>query len=317
MSDMTEKTDNYVEFTAARTDSGLRADVFTALAAQLSRSAAGALIDSGKVSVNGVAVRRSYKMNEGDRVEVCLPEPELCQVLPENIPLSVVYEDSDVIVVNKPQGMVVHPAPGHSTGTLVSALMWHCGNSLSDINGVIRPGIVHRIDRDTSGLIAVAKNNAAHLSLAAQLEDHSLSRVYTAIVRGRLGESGTVEAAIGRHKTDRKKMAVTADGRRAVTHYRSLEELPGFTLAQMNLETGRTHQIRVHMSYIGHPILGDPVYSTVTAFEKKHPALFHGQCLHAGSLSFNHPSSGERITVSCPPPDNFSRILELLRAGER
>ena len=235
-------------------------------------------------------------------------------MLPENIPLDIIYEDEHIVVVNKPQGMVVHPAPGHTEGTLVSALLYHAGNSLSDINGVIRPGIVHRIDRDTSGLIVVAKNNAAHLSLAAQLADHSMYRIYSAILRGRIDTAGTVNAPIGRHKTDRKRMTVLRDGgRHAVTHYEPVRSLTGHTLCRLRLETGRTHQIRVHMSYIGHPVLGDPVYGGgQTPFEKKHPALFHGQCLHAGEISFMHPASGEQVTFRCNPPQDFTRILTLL-----
>ncbi len=293
---------------------GARLDSFIAGETSLSRSAAQGLLSDGGVLVNGKSVTKSCKLKAGDTVEVFLPEVKECEALPEDIPLDIVYEDDDVVVVNKPQGMVVHPAPGHSSGTLVNALMFHCKDSLSDINGVIRPGIVHRIDRDTSGLLIVAKNNDAHLGLAAQLEDHSLSRVYKTILCGRLGGEGTVDAPIGRHKTDRKKMAISQEGRRAVTHYRQLEELEGgFCLAEMRLETGRTHQIRVHMAHIGHPVLGDPVYGRPTQFEKKHPALFAGQCLHAGELTFVHPRTKEKVTVTAPLPANFERMLELLR----
>ena len=307
----TEK--NIISAVAENEDIGKRADVFISKACDVTRSAASGLIEKGAVTVNGKTVTKSYKMALGDIAEIELPEPEMCDAEPEDIPLDIVYEDEDVVVVNKPQGMVVHPAPGHSHGTLVSALLYHCGDSLSDINGVIRPGIVHRIDRDTSGLLIVAKNNAAHLHLAAQLEDHSLSRVYKTILCGRLKGDGTVDAPIGRHKTDRKRMAISPEGRRAVTHYRQISELEGgFCLAEMRLETGRTHQIRVHMAHIGHPVLGDPVYGRPTQFEKKHPALFMGQCLHAGELTFVHPRSGERVTVSAPLPENFKRILSLL-----
>ena len=294
-------------------DAGARLDTYISKMTTLSRSAAQGLLEDKRVTVNGKEIQKSCKLKCGDVVEICLPEPEMCDAEPEDIPLDIVYEDEDVVVVNKPQGMVVHPAPGHSHGTLVSALLYHCGDSLSDINGVIRPGIVHRIDRDTSGLLIVAKNNAAHLHLAAQLEDHSLSRVYKTILCGRINEEGVVNAPIARHKTDRKKMAISPDGRRAVTHYSLIRELDeGFSLAEMRLETGRTHQIRVHMAHIGHPVLGDPVYGRPTRFEKKHPALFHGQCLHAVELTFTHPRTGEKVTVKAEPPKDFMRIVELL-----
>lgn len=292
---------------------GGRLDSFIAAETPLSRNAAQGLLEEKRIFVNGKCVGKSVKLKEGDTVEIYMPEVRECEALPEDIPLDAVYEDDDVIVINKPQGMVVHPAPGHESGTLVNALLYRCKDSLSDINGVIRPGIVHRIDRDTSGLIIVAKNNDAHIGLSAQLEDHSLSRVYYAILCGRLKADGTVDAPIGRHKTDRKKMAISSDGRRAVTHYRQLAELEdGFSLAEMRLETGRTHQIRVHMAHIGHPVLGDPVYGRPTQFEKKHPAIFGGQFLHAGALSFIHPRTGERVTVEAPMPDNFKKALQLL-----
>lgn len=311
---MSDFSDNILEFTTARTDEGKRADVLVAQYSEITRSAASSLLEKGMVTVNGGAVKKNYKAETGDVFSVELPEPQLCDVLPEDIHLDVVYEDEDVIIINKPQGMVVHPAPGHTTGTLVSALMYRCGDTLSDINGVIRPGIVHRIDRDTSGLIAVAKNNAAHLSLAAQLEDHSMARVYYAVVLGRTEKEGTVDAAISRHPTDRKKMAVAKyGGKRAVTHYETVEEFEGFSLIKVRLETGRTHQIRVHMAHIGHPVIYDPVYGRPSLFEKKHPHLMDGQCLHAGELTFTHPKSGERVNVTCPLPDNFQRVLELLR----
>lgn len=309
----TEK--NIISAVAENEDIGKRADVFISKVCDVTRSAASGLIEKGAVTVNGKTVTKSYKMAVGDIVEVELPEPEMCEVLPENIPLDVVYEDEDVIVINKPQGMVVHPAPGHATGTLVSALMYHCKDSLSDINGVIRPGIVHRIDRDTSGLLAVAKNNNAHVSLASQLEDHTLSRVYYTIVCGRIEGAGKVDAPIARHPKDRQKMAVVSGGRSAVTHYEAVEELSQFTFAKMKLETGRTHQIRVHMSHIGHPILGDPVYGRPTQFEKHHPRLFKGQMLHAGELTFVHPRTGEKVTVKAPLPENFTEALDLLRRG--
>ncbi len=306
---------NIINSAAESENIGKRADVFVSIAAGVTRSAAAALIEKGAVSVNGRPCTKSYKVQGGDVFEIELPEPELCEVVPEDIPLDIVYEDEDVVVVNKPQGMVVHPAPGHSSGTLVSALMYYCKDSLSDINGVIRPGIVHRIDRDTSGLLAVAKNNAAHLALASQLEDHTLSRVYYAVVCGHLNESGTVDAPIARHPSDRQKMAVVKGGRDAVTHYEAVEELSQYTFARMRLETGRTHQIRVHMAHIGHPIVGDPVYGRPTQFEKHHPALFKGQMLHAGELTFVHPRTGEKVTVKAPLPKNFEDALALLRRG--
>lgn len=309
----TEK--NIITAVAENEDIGKRADVFVSKACDITRSAATGLMEKGAVTINGKKASKSYKMALADVVEVELPEPEMCEVLPENIPLDVVYEDDDVIVINKPQGMVVHPAPGHTTGTLVSALMYHCKDSLSDINGVIRPGIVHRIDRDTSGLLVVAKNNNAHVSLAAQLEDHTLSRVYYTVVCGHLDSEGKVDAPIARHPRDRQKMAVVQGGRRAVTHYEAIEELSQFTFAKMKLETGRTHQIRVHMSHIGHPILGDPVYGIPTNFEKHHPRLFKGQMLHAGELTFVHPRTGEKVTVKAPLPENFTEALDLLRRG--
>ncbi|MCI8610685.1 MAG: RluA family pseudouridine synthase [Clostridiales bacterium] len=300
--------------TATEETAGKRVDVVLSAALSMSRSAVQHLLDAGAVTKAGETVSKSLRVEAGDSFAVSLPPVRECEVRPENIPLDIVYEDNDIVVVNKPQGMVVHPAPGHTDGTLVSALLYHTGDSLSDINGIIRPGIVHRIDRDTSGLIAVAKNNAAHLSLAAQLEDHSMYRSYSAVLRGKILEGGTVNAPIGRHRTDRKKMAVLQDGgRRAVTHYEPVRPLTGHTLCRMRLETGRTHQIRVHMAYMGHPVLGDPVYGGGQApFEKKHPTLFHGQCLHAGELSFVHPSTGRQVTFRCDPPANFIRIVELL-----
>ncbi len=299
--------------TVGEADAASRLDSYISKMTALSRNSAQGLLQDKRVTVNGREISKSCKLKAGDVVEIFLPEPEMCDAEPEDIPLDIVHEDEDVVVVNKPQGMVVHPAPGHTHGTLVSALLYHCGDSLSDINGVIRPGIVHRIDRDTSGLLIVAKNNAAHVHLAAQLEDHSLSRVYKTILCGRINSEGTVSAPIARHKTDRKKMAVSPDGRRAVTHYTLIRELDeGFSLAEMRLETGRTHQIRVHMAHIGHPVLGDPVYGRPTRFEKKHPALFHGQCLHAGELTFTHPRTGEKVTVKAEPPADFLRIAELL-----
>ena len=260
--------------------------------------------------MDGKTVSKSAKLSGGETVAVELPEPETANAAAQNIPLDVVYEDADVIVVNKPAGMVVHPAPGHPDGTLVNALLFHCGDSLSGIGGALRPGIVHRIDRDTSGLIIAAKNDAAHQSLAAQLQDHSLARTYEAIVVGGLREdAGTVDAPIGRHFSDRKKMAVTQKGRPAVTHWEVLERFPGFTHVRCRLETGRTHQIRVHMAYLGHPIWGDTVYGA----KKPAPGLT-GQCLQAVGLRFVHPITGEPVELSCPLDAEFQKMLQKLRS---
>ena len=238
-----------------------------------------------------------------------LPEPEPVEAVPQDIPLDVVYEDADVIVVNKPSGMVVHPAPGHPDGTLVNALLYHCAGTLSGVGGALRPGIVHRIDRDTSGLIIAAKNDAAHQYLSAQLADHTLARTYECIVVGKLREDrGTVDAPIARHPTDRKRMAVVAGGREAVTHWEVIARYPGYTHVRCRLETGRTHQIRVHMAYIGHPILGDTVYGA----KKEVPGLT-GQCLHAVGLRFLHPRTHEVMELSCPLPEEFTRMLQKIR----
>ena len=264
----------------------------------LTRSAAQRLLEEGAVTLNGAPARKNTRTAPGDAVALSLPDPVEVDIRPQNIPLDVVYEDADVIVVNKPVGMVVHPAPGHPDGTLVNALLYHCGNSLSGINGALRPGIVHRIDRDTSGLLIAAKNDFAHQKLSAQLQDHTLARIYRCIVIGNLREdSGTVDAPIGRHPADRKKMAVVAGGRSAVTHWSVLERFPGYTYVECRLETGRTHQIRVHMAHIGHPILGDTVYGA----KKPVPGL-QGQCLHAVGLRFLHPRTGELVELWCDLP---------------
>ncbi|MBQ7715540.1 MAG: RluA family pseudouridine synthase [Clostridia bacterium] len=306
-----------VKLTIGSEDIGTRADIFISRECEITRSAAQKLLEDGAVTLNGVAIQKNYKLRAGDGIEVSFPEPETLDVEPEDIPLDVIYEDDDVIVINKSAGMVVHPAPGHETGTLVSALLHHCAGTLSSINGVERPGIVHRIDRDTTGLIAVCKNDAAHLSLSEQLKDHTMRREYSAIVIGRLPESGTVDKPIARNPADRKKMAVASlsdsGARRAVTHYETLAYENGFSLAVMALETGRTHQIRVHMASIGHPVLGDPVYGgDRTLFQKHHPSLFVGQMLHAKKLTFIHPRTGEELTFSAPEPDNFKKCAELL-----
>ncbi len=287
-----------------------RLDAFLASSLDgLTRSQATRLIESGEVAVNGRAVGKSYKLAGGEDIAVTLPEPEPVEAVPQDIPLDVVYEDADVIVVNKPSGMVVHPAPGHPDGTLVNALLYHCAGTLSGIGGALRPGIVHRIDRDTSGLIIAAKNDAAHQYLSAQLADHTLARTYECIVVGKLREDrGTVDAPIARHPTDRKRMAVVAGGREAVTHWEVIARYPGYTHVRCRLETGRTHQIRVHMAYIGHPILGDTVYGA----KKEVPGLT-GQCLHAVGLRFLHPRTHEVVELFCPLPEEFTRMLQKIR----
>ena len=290
---------------AGRLDSLLAAGV-----PELTRSAAQRLITEGRVLVNGAAAPKSCRLAGGEEVAVTLPDPEPVEAAAQDIPLDVVYEDGDVIVVNKPVGMVVHPAPGHPDGTLVNALLHHCGGSLSGVGGELRPGIVHRIDRDTSGLIIAAKNDFAHQALARQLKDHTLARTYEAVVVGALREdSGTVDAPIGRCPADRKKMAVVSrGGREAVTHWQVLGRYPGYTHVRCRLETGRTHQIRVHMAYIGHPLYGDTVYGA-----KKPAPDMTGQCLHAVGLRFLHPRTGEPVELACPVNDEFQRFLEKLR----
>lgn len=291
--------------------SGERADAALArLCPELSRSAAQKLLEDGAVTCGGKTLRKNDKLTAGDTLDVLLPQVQPVFIEAENIPLDVVYEDDDVIVINKPKGMVVHPAAGHWSGTLVNALLHHCRDSLSGINGELRPGIVHRIDMDTSGLLIVAKNDFAHQSLAEQLQDHSLCRTYACIAIGNFKEdSGTIDAPIGRHPMDRKKMAVTEkNSRNAVTHWRVLERFGNYTLLECRLETGRTHQIRVHLSWRNHPILGDMVYG------RKKPELGQSsQCLHARELTFRHPRTGESITVTCPLPDYFESVLKKLR----
>ena len=292
---------------------GVRLDSFLAARLEkLTRSAAQRLIATGQVTVDGRTVPKSCKLAGTELVTAAIPEPEPVNAVPQDIPLDVVYEDGDVIVVNKPAGLVVHPAPGHPDGTLVNALLYHCGSSLSGIGGALRPGIVHRIDRDTSGLIIAAKNDFAHQALAAQLQDHSLARTYEAVAAGGFREDrGTVDAPIGRCGSDRKKMAVTdRGGRPAVTHWETLERFSGYTHIRCRLETGRTHQIRVHMAYIGHPILGDTVYGA-----KKPVSGLTGQCLHAAGLRFVHPRTGEAVELQCPLDAEFQNILEKLRRG--
>lgn len=291
---------------------GERLDAFLARSVpEITRSAAQRLLDDGCVTRNGKPGKKNDKLTPGDRIELTIPQAKPVDILPRQIPLEIVYEDEDVLVVNKPKGLVVHPAPGHTDDTLVNALLYARGGALSGINGEVRPGIVHRIDKDTSGLIIAAKNDFAHAALAAQLKDHSLSRTYVCIVCGNVrDDSGTVDAPIGRHPADRKKMAVTEkNSRSAVTHWRVLERFSGYTLVECRLETGRTHQIRVHMAYRGHPILGDMVYG-----HKKPELGQDSQCLHAKELRFVHPRTGKPVTVSCELPDYFNALLEKLRA---
>ena len=298
------------ELTAATEHAGVRLDAFLSADGALTRSQAARLIAEGRVRVNGKPAAKSARLSGGETVTVDVPHLRETALPPQDIPLDVVYEDDDVIVVNKPTGLVVHPAPGHPDGTLVNALLHHCGDSLSGIGGEKRPGIVHRIDRDTSGLIIAAKNDAAHLALSAQLKDHSLSRTYECLVTGNMKQdSGTVDAPIGRSSADRKKMAVVPTGRRAVTHWEVVARYPGVTHLRCRLETGRTHQIRVHMAYIGHPILGDTVYGA----KKPVPGLT-GQCLHAAGLRFVHPRTGEPVELHCPLPPEFTTMLQKLQS---
>lgn len=299
--------------TVTTEEAGQRADSLLARRLEgLTRSAAARLLEEGRVTDRGRTVAKNLRVQPGQVLEVTLPEPEEPEARPQDIPLDVVYEDEDVIVVNKPTGMVVHPAPGHPDGTLVNALLYHCGESLSGVGGQKRPGIVHRIDRDTSGLIIAAKNDAAHLALAAQLADHTLARTYECLAVGNFREdSGTVNAPIGRHPVDRKRMAVVRQGgREAVTHWEVIARYPGVTHLRCRLETGRTHQIRVHLAHIGHPILGDTVYGA----KKPVPGLT-GQCLHAVGLRFLHPRTGEPVELTCPLPEEFVRMLDKLRRG--
>ena len=276
----------------------------------ISRSAAAGLIEKELVAVNGSCVSKKYKLSEGDTVEISVPDPVEYEAKAENIPLDVVYEDEYLLVVNKPKGMVVHPAAGNYDGTLVNALLYHCGDSLSGINGVMRPGIVHRIDKDTSGLLIVAKNDFAHSSLAAQIKEHSFTREYEAVVFGNLkNDSGTVDAPIGRNPNDRKKMCVTQkNSKNAVTHYTVIRRYKGYTHIKCKLETGRTHQIRVHMAYIGHPVAGDKVYGV-----KNEKVSFEGQCLHAKKIGFIHPKTNEYMEFDSELPEYFEKFLNKLR----
>lgn len=297
------------EFTAEERFDGVRLDKALSEALEdITRSAAAKLIEDGRVSVNGKKASKSCKLSAGDTVAADIPDPEPLDVKAEDIPIDIVYEDDELLVVNKPKGMVVHPAAGNYTGTLVNALMFHCRDRLSSINGVIRPGIVHRIDKNTSGLLIVAKTDRAHLGLAEQIKEHSFTREYCAVVCGRMKEpEGTVDAPIGRHPVDRKKMCVTdKNSRNAVTHYYTEEEFDRYTKLRLRLETGRTHQIRVHMAYIGHPVLGDDVYG-------KPFKGIEGQCLHAKKIGFVHPVSGEYLEFDSELPDYFKDILRKIK----
>lgn len=275
----------------------------------LSRSALQGLVADGHVLCNGKSIAKSLKLKAGDTILLEIPDAKPIEAVPQDIPLDIVYEDDHLLVVNKPKGMVVHPAPGNPDGTLVNALLWHCKGSLSGIGGEIRPGIVHRIDKDTSGLLIVAKNDSTHRNLSEQLSDHSLHREYEAVVLGRLREEeGTIDKPLGRSPKDRKKMAVVPDGKRAVTHYRVLGRYQGYTHVLCRLETGRTHQIRVHMASLGHPIAGDPVYGS-----RGDKSGLQGQCLHARRLIFRHPRTGEEMRLECPLPQDFAAFLAKLR----
>ncbi len=277
----------------------------------LTRAAAVRLTESGDVTLNGKTASKSDKVKIGDIVEITYPEPVSSEAVPQDIPLDIIYEDDDLLVVNKPKGMVVHPAAGNPDGTLVNALLYHCGDSLSGIGGVVRPGIVHRIDKDTSGLLMVAKNDTAHLKLSEQIKEHSFTREYEAVIIGHLKEQkGSIDAPIGRSKNDRKKMAVTElNSKNAVTRYEVLEEYPGFSYVRLRLETGRTHQIRVHMAYLGHPLAGDGVYGGRNAER----IMEGGQCLHARKIGFIHPTTGKYMEFTSPLPEYFTKFLEKLR----
>lgn len=306
--------DNKRTLLVEQPDAGQRIDkLLSTRLTDLTRSAAQRLLEEGNVSCNGSRVGKNYRLCPGDRLDVIVPEPVQLQLEAEAIPLEICYEDQDLLVVNKPKGMVVHPAPGNPSGTLVNALLAHCGESLSGINGVIRPGIVHRIDKDTSGLLIVAKNDFAHQRLAEQIKEHSFTREYEAVVHGGFSsDSGTVEAPVGRHPSDRKKMAVTEkNSRHAVTHYRVLRRYREFTHLRLRLETGRTHQIRVHMAYLGHPVAGDMVYGP-----KKPVGGLGGQCLHAKLIGFVHPRDGRYLEIESELPGYFTALLDRLQRQE-
>ena len=299
------------EMIFAAQESGERLDKFLdEMLPDFSRSYLQKLIKGQHVTVQGQTVKPNYRLRAEDEIHIEIPDEIKLDITPEKIPLDILYEDQDLLVINKPKGMVVHPAAGHYSGTLVNALLYHCEGQLSGINGVLRPGIVHRIDRDTTGSLVVCKNDMAHRSLTEQLKEHSINRRYRAIVWGNLKENeGTVDAPIGRHPIDRKKMAINrTNGKRAVTHYRVLKRFSRFTYIECQLETGRTHQIRVHMASLGHPLLGDTVYSTA-----KSPYTLEGQCLHAMTLGFTHPRTGEYIECTAPLPEYFEHLLEIMK----
>lgn len=305
----TETNDRRI-LTAEPEDAGLRLDALLARELEeLSRSRIQQLLEAGQITLAGKPLRKNHRVGAGESYTIALPAPVSAQPQPEDIPLDILYEDADLIVLNKPKGLVVHPAPGHESGTLVNALLFHCGDSLSGIGGALRPGIVHRLDMDTSGLMLAAKSERAHRSLSAQLADRSLSRTYEALLRGTPKERcGTVDAPIGRHPQDRRKMAVTAQhSRRAVTHYEVLEQLRGYSHVRCKLDTGRTHQIRVHMAYLGHPVAGDPLYGGGKVLG------LDSQCLHACAIRFLHPATGASMAFSCPLPPDFLRLLAQLR----
>lgn len=296
-----------VSFTVGQDEASVRLDKLLSLSLEdYSRSFVQNLFDSQLVMCNGKQVNKSFKPKAGDLIEFTVPEPKELSLEPENIPLDVMYEDSDLLIVNKPRGMVVHPAPGNYSSTLVNALLWHCKGNLSAINGVIRPGIVHRIDKDTSGLLLVAKNDVAHVSLSEQIKAHSLEREYRTVIHGHLKEaSGRIEAPIGRNPNDRKKMCVIdRNSKYAATNYEVIQEYKDFSFLKLRLETGRTHQIRVHMAYLGHPVAGDPLYGPKNGVKS-----LNGQCLHAGVLGFIHPVTGEKIRVEAPLPEYFTDFL--------
>lgn len=304
--------------TALCSDEGKRIDVFVSEHCDHSRAMVQKMLAAGAVLVGGVAVTKSYRMKEGDVVFFDEVVPKPLDAEPENIPLDIIYEDDDIIVINKQKGLVVHPAAGNESGTLVNALLYHCGESLSGIGGVMRPGIVHRIDKDTSGLLVVAKNDAAHIELSEQIKRHDVSRVYHAIALGRIDGEKTLDYPIGRHPVDRKKMAVTnKNSKPAVTHVSVIEELQGATYLKCALETGRTHQIRVHLSHIGHPILGDEIYGgSKNPIMSKYGSLISGQCLHAKEITLTHPRTHQTLHFECPLPGYFEKIIKLLRGTD-
>lgn len=293
-------------------EAGMRADVALAALLEITRSNMQRLLEEGRAVKGGKVLKSNYKVKLGDEIIVELPEPQPLDVQPENIPLDIIYEDEDVVVVNKARGMVVHPAAGNYTGTLVNALLYHCHN-LSGINGVIRPGIVHRLDKDTSGIMICAKNDTAHLSLSEQIQNKTAQRTYLAVVRGNIkNDSGTIETQIARDKNDRKKMAVvTEGGRQAVTEYEVMERFGKYTIVKCRLKTGRTHQIRVHMEYLGYPLVGDPKYSPM-----KTPFSINGQALHSLTLSFVHPRTHEQMSFEAPLPEDMKKIVTRLRLGQ-